>query len=103
MKILFTETFKTIFAKGSDITERRCDLINKLKNNIKNKIEQKHNCKLDSIKNGWQIRDLHIGISANEVMSLYKEALSETDEAFSCCELLKADLMYPEHFFEIKE
>ena len=103
MKILFTETFKTIFGKGSDIAERRCDLINKLKNNLKNKIEQKHNCKLDSIKNGWQIRDLHILVSANEVMYLYKEALSETDEEFSCCELLKANLMYPEDFFEIKE
>lgn len=103
MKILFTETFRTIFGKDSDITERRCDLINKLKNNIKNKIEQKHNCKLDNIQNGWQIRDLHIEVSANEVMSLYKKALSETDEEFSCCELLKADLMSSEDFFEIKE
>ena len=102
MKILFTETFKTIFGKDSDITEKRCILFNKLKNNIKNKIEQKHNCKLDNIQNGWQIKDLHIEVSVNEVMSLYKEALSETNEEFSCCELLKAEAAYPEDFFEIK-
>lgn len=103
MKILFTETFKTIFCKDSGITEKRCILFNKLKNNIKNKIEQNHNCRLDNIKNGWQIRDLHILVSADEVMYLYKEALSEMDEEFSCCELLKAEIMCPKDFFEIKE